>query len=98
MLPCSTCKAECCYSPALTYREHEHFLTRLGPELVHEMELPNGLMIRYLGELGKRCPLLKQNRCSIYEERPLVCRKFGEVPEARCPKTSSLHPSLHTSN
>ena len=28
------------------------------------------------GSLGLPCPFLKDNRCSVYEKRPLVCREY----------------------
>lgn len=36
--------------------------------------------------LGKvDCPILRWQECSLYEQRPLVCRLFGVVPEMPCP-------------
>lgn len=33
-----------------------------------------------------RCPALSPfGRCSVYADRPLVCRLWGAVPEMRCP-------------
>lgn len=34
-----------------------------------------------------RCPMLDEARglCSIYEQRPLICRLFGLVEGMRCP-------------
>lgn len=31
------------------------------------------------------CNQLKFGRCQVYEDRPLVCRLWGAVPEMRCP-------------
>lgn len=32
-----------------------------------------------------KCPFLRADRrCNIYENRPNVCRKFGEIPELPC--------------
>lgn len=34
------------------------------------------------------CPYLKNDGCSIYDERPIICRLFGatvEVPQIMCP-------------
>jgi Fe-S-cluster containining protein len=39
-----------------------------------------------IGKPGERCPFVVNNRCSIYADRPNVCRKFGEVAELECPK------------
>ena len=88
--PCNKCMAECCYSPGLFKNEYEKFLAKLGPELVHKHEFPNGSKIYFIGEPGERCPLLTGNKCSIYEDRPEVCRLFGTVPELQCPKVPQI--------
>lgn len=31
------------------------------------------------------CNLLKDGRCSIYEDRPLICRLWGTFPASTCP-------------
>lgn len=33
---------------------------------------------------GRPCPYLTETGCSIYEERPFMCRLFGTVPEMPC--------------
>ena len=30
------------------------------------------------------CPLLKDNRCSVYDIRPLICRLYGTVKKMKC--------------
>ncbi|MBQ4133278.1 MAG: hypothetical protein IJD04_06050 [Desulfovibrionaceae bacterium] len=37
------------------------------------------------GKLGRRCPYLGESGCLIYENRPLMCRLYGTVPEMKCP-------------
>lgn len=32
-----------------------------------------------------RCPLLKNGRCTVHPNRPLICRLYGVVPEMTCP-------------
>lgn len=36
-------------------------------------------------QMTGRCHLLKDGRCSIYADRPLLCRLFGAVPKMACP-------------
>lgn len=36
-----------------------------------------------LAELS--CPHLSQNGCTVYDERPLICRVFGTTPRLPCP-------------
>jgi Fe-S-cluster containining protein len=31
------------------------------------------------------CPALVDKRCSVYEDRPLICRLFGATKRMRCP-------------
>jgi Fe-S-cluster containining protein len=31
------------------------------------------------------CPLLRHNRCTIYEQRPFICRIYGVAEGIRCP-------------
>jgi len=33
----------------------------------------------------KKCPLLEGGKCSVYENRPLMCRLFGTVEDLKCP-------------
>ena len=37
------------------------------------------------GRLGRPCPYLGETGCLIYENRPLMCRLYGTVPEMKCP-------------
>lgn len=37
-----------------------------------------------LSELN--CPHLGNNGCTVYEERPLICRLFGTTPQLACPQ------------
>ena len=30
------------------------------------------------------CPMLKDNKCSIYHKRPLICRLYGVVENMKC--------------
>ncbi len=34
---------------------------------------------------GQGCPHSTPQGCAIYEQRPLMCRLYGTVPEMRCP-------------
>jgi Fe-S-cluster containining protein len=31
------------------------------------------------------CPALKDGRCSVYEQRPTICRLWGATESMRCP-------------
>jgi Putative zinc- or iron-chelating domain len=34
---------------------------------------------------GGRCIYLKDERCTAYQQRPLICRAWGAVPNLSCP-------------
>jgi uncharacterized protein len=34
---------------------------------------------------GLHCPHLAKNGCTVYAERPLICRVFGTTPRLPCP-------------
>lgn len=87
-LPCKSCKAECCISPALTLEEYDFLKAKYPDVLFKEVVLEPGLpVLRHIGRVGQRCPFVKKNnRCSIYNERPNVCREFGVHEKLPCPK------------
>lgn len=37
------------------------------------------------GDSGLSCSFLGSNGCTVYAERPLICRLYGTVPSLRCP-------------
>lgn len=42
-----------------------------------------------------RCPALDDNqRCSVYEDRPLICRLWGAVESMPCPHGCEVTPGL----
>lgn len=52
-----------------------------GPIQMYKIEY------KRLGEppAAMTCTLLKDGRCTRYEDRPLICRLWGVVPEMPCP-------------
>ena len=40
------------------------------------------------------CPALVDNRCSVYEARPLICRLWGAVQSMPCPYGCEVTPGL----
>ncbi len=75
-LPTIECRGECwdsCGSIAMTSVEQRRIATRHGRILPLQASF-DGL-----------CPALTMlGRCSVYADRPLVCRLFGLVPSMRC--------------
>lgn len=80
------CDAHCCYNIAFEHNELERFQSMIvNPVLGFT---PFGMINIAMTDwdLDKnKCPFLRvDRRCNIYENRPNVCRKFGEIPELPC--------------
>jgi Fe-S-cluster containining protein len=76
-VPCDGCTA-CCRSSFFVHigPDETATLDRIPRELLFRAPgLPPGYMVLGYDERG-HCPMLVDDRCSIYENRPLTCRKF----------------------
>ncbi len=89
-VPCGTCTA-CCASSQFVHigPDEKAALAHIPRALLFPAPgLPRGHMLMGHDTQG-RCPMLKDNRCSIYEHRPRTCRTYdcrvfpaaGLVPE-----------------
>lgn len=74
--PCDKCKADCCANLPINkvdYKRMCEVVPRLIPK--HKIDKPgvDGVII-----IKGRCLWLdKNNRCTVYDVRPEVCRSFG---------------------
>lgn len=79
-LPAVECKGLCqdgCGSVAMTRLEQQQIRVR------HGVTLP---LIGAFAAYGKRCPALNaEGRCSVYADRPFICRLYGAAETLRCP-------------
>jgi hypothetical protein len=76
-VPCDGCTA-CCRSSFFVHIAPDETATlrRIPPALlVRAPGLPEGYKVLGYDERG-HCPMLVDDRCSIYEDRPQTCRKF----------------------
>ena len=76
-VPCGECDA-CCRSSYFIHigSEETQTLSRIPEELLFPAAgLPNGNVVLGYDDDG-RCPMLKQDGCSIYEHRPSTCRTY----------------------
>jgi uncharacterized protein len=76
-LPTVECQGRCqssCDSVKMTEPERARILER------HGRTVPDGMF-------GERlCPALSPfGRCSVYADRPFICRLWGLTPQLRCP-------------
>ena len=76
-VPCDGCTA-CCKSSQFVHigPDETDTLSRIPPELLFPApRLPPGHVLLGYDERG-HCPMLVDNRCSIYEHRPRTCRTY----------------------
>lgn len=78
------CKADCCRGPVPMPKEFVESHQPIRP-IVGVYDLGNGMVapvaIEELpdGKKGGVCPFLGfDNKCSVYNDRPFVCKKFGD--------------------
>lgn len=78
------CVSECSTIPVFDF-ELEQIEAATGRKLptMSAGDEIGGLLLG--SEIGEPCPLLVMGRCSVYDQRPLICRAFGSVEGLRCP-------------
>jgi Fe-S-cluster containining protein len=76
-VPCNGCTACCRASQfVLVEPDERDTLARIPPELLFPApQLPRGHRVLGYDERG-HCPMLVDDRCSIYEHRPRACRAY----------------------
>jgi Fe-S-cluster containining protein len=84
---CSQCGAECCDVSTPFNMEDIKRIKKKYKKLLRGVKLvPTQADAYSLQKRGnKQCVFLDKNkRCKIYEDRPQICRDFGDKPWARC--------------
>jgi Fe-S-cluster containining protein len=82
-VPCDTCTI-CCQllSPFLTPEE-----IASGRYPISLINGPEGPVVALFRNTYGGCAMLKDNKCSIYEDRPIACRQF-DCRKGHHPKTN----------
>ncbi len=82
---CKGC-AKCCGPvPFKIQFYHDHTsLIQTKPEREFVGAFPG--MVVPITEFAVCVFLTDAGRCAIYDERPMICRLYGTVPELKCPK------------
>lgn len=82
-VPCGTCTV-CCQllSPHLTPEE-----ISLGKYPISLVNSPDGPVVVLFRKKEGGCAMFIDNKCSIYEDRPLACRQF-DCRKGHHPKTN----------
>lgn len=88
-MKCKTwrCKSACCHNIVFTNHELERFSDKIINSVISREPMfgSDVLAITNPDPMKNKCPFLRADyRCNIYENRPDVCRKFGEIPELKC--------------
>jgi Fe-S-cluster containining protein len=89
--PCQICKANCCKNYDV-FIDHEDLLISDNSDFIKKVEYKKSFgyvpkfklwedgkkkwWVLALKNPGKVCHFLKDDRCSIYEQRPLICRTY----------------------
>ena len=76
-VPCGDCRACCTSSKFVTVRPDEKVtLSRIPEKYLFRAPLqPGGNLVMGYDENG-HCPMFRENRCTIYHDRPAACRNF----------------------
>ncbi len=73
-LPCTKCKGQCCQNLAIPREEFDFLSSKYGKPAPEKYE---DFGVAYIYLKG-RCAFLGENKCSVYEDRPQLCRDYGE--------------------
>ena len=88
MSKCKTarCHAACCYNIPFEQNELVRYADRVVTPWLYTMPVgPATVPVTDRDPMKNRCPFLRADcRCNIYDVRPAICRKYGEIPELRC--------------
>lgn len=80
------CNAHCCYNITFGHDELERFASQIVNPVIGFTPFGGVKIVMTSWDLDKnKCPFLRADcKCNIYENRPDVCRKMGEIPELPC--------------
>ena len=87
-MKCKTniCKACCCYNIPFEHDELVRFANSIvNPVLFTIQQGWGAVAFTHENPALNKCPFLRDDyRCNIYEERPEVCRLFGQIEKLPC--------------
>ena len=88
MKKCRTykCKARCCYNVPFEEGELDKYADKMVNPVLGVVPILGAMVPLTGASLEKnKCPFLRADfLCNIYENRPEVCRKMGEVDKMKC--------------
>jgi Fe-S-cluster containining protein len=85
-LPCGECKGKCCTYPPFTNAEWDKVRTKYGLPYGAAVGLFAGASIPVIDDGSGTCAYLDRptGRCNIYEDRPQMCKDYGEKESMPC--------------
>jgi len=93
-LPCNNCGGDCCGANVL-FTENElrilkkNYKSKFKKLKLVESNIPGSYMIKRKGTKAindaDKCIFLENDKCSVYEHRPRICKDFGNKMYIKCP-------------
>ena len=82
----SRCNASCCYNIAFKNDELVRFADKIVNPVINIVWFGGVRLAMTASNMdNNKCPFLRKDyKCNIYENRPDVCRKFGQIRELPC--------------
>ena len=83
-LPCDECDSRCCCHAPFGFKDFDR-VKHLIPEGSNVVNVGKAFVIYKKGS-DETCAFLENNKCTIYEHRPVTCRNYGVLPTLPCAK------------
>lgn len=76
------CNAECCGIVPIPVQKYNIFKRKIKKKIIDTMRLRNDIVL--LTKDGS-CAFLNGHKCSIYDNRPMICKLYGTIEQLQCP-------------
>lgn len=85
-ISCKKGCSACCYQEVIVTHDEAHLLISESKDLNWaEVEMQSGVPHKELPYMTRKCVFLKNDECSVYENRPVACRKYMVTsPAEKC--------------
>ena len=83
------CESRCCYNIPFENNELERFKDKIVNEVKFTEPFGPAVVAFTVDDFfdmeHNKCPFLRHDcKCNIYDDRPEVCRLYGEIPQLHC--------------
>lgn len=76
------CNAECCGIVPVPIQKYNIFKRKIKKKIVDTLRLGSHIVL--ITKDGS-CAFLEDKKCSIYNNRPVICKLYGTVEKLQCP-------------